>query len=115
MVRYREFFQNPWQISGLMYQIELCLQLGNGEHEDGQIKRCMLDVTITDKGIAERARYIERELVTLNEHVRDSSMVWTMRLPMLASMIHLWATIRGKSFPVRARYTNESHRCQQSE
>jgi hypothetical protein len=23
-----------------------------------------------------------------------------MRLPMLASMIHLWATIRGKSFPV---------------
>jgi hypothetical protein len=29
-----------------------------------------------------------------------SSMFWTMRLPMLASMIHLWATIRGKSFPV---------------
>jgi hypothetical protein len=29
-----------------------------------------------------------------------SSMVWTMRLPMLASMIHLWATIRGKSLPV---------------
>jgi hypothetical protein len=31
-----------------------------------------------------------------------SSMVWTMRLPMLASMIYLWATwtIRGKSFPV---------------
>jgi hypothetical protein len=29
-----------------------------------------------------------------------SSMVWTVRLPMLASMIHLWATIRGKSFPV---------------
>jgi hypothetical protein len=28
------------------------------------------------------------------------SMVWTMRLPMLASMIHLWATIRSKSFPV---------------
>jgi hypothetical protein len=25
------------------------------------------------------------------------SMVWTMRLPMLASMIHRWATIRGKS------------------
>jgi hypothetical protein len=29
-----------------------------------------------------------------------SSMVWTMHLPMLASMIHLWATIGGKSFPV---------------
>jgi hypothetical protein len=29
-----------------------------------------------------------------------STMVWTMRLLMLASMIHLWATIRGKSFPV---------------
>jgi hypothetical protein len=29
-----------------------------------------------------------------------SFMVWTMRLPMLASMIHLWANIRGKSFPV---------------
>jgi hypothetical protein len=25
---------------------------------------------------------------------------WTMRLPMLASMIHLWATIRGRSYPV---------------
>jgi hypothetical protein len=34
-----------------------------------------------------------------------SSMVWTMRLPMLASMIHLWATIRGKSFPA----TNSLH------
>jgi hypothetical protein len=34
-----------------------------------------------------------------------SSMVWTMRLPMLASMIHLWASIRGKSFPV----TNSLH------
>jgi hypothetical protein len=29
-----------------------------------------------------------------------SSMVWTMRLPMLDPMIHLWATIRGNSFPV---------------
>jgi hypothetical protein len=29
-----------------------------------------------------------------------STMVSTMRLPMLASMIQLWATIRGKSFPV---------------
>jgi hypothetical protein len=27
-------------------------------------------------------------------------MVWTMRLPMLDPMIHLWATIRGNSFPV---------------
>jgi hypothetical protein len=27
-------------------------------------------------------------------------MVWTKRLPVLASMIHLWATLRGKSFPV---------------
>jgi hypothetical protein len=29
-----------------------------------------------------------------------SFMFWTMRLPMLASMIHLWATRPGESFPV---------------
>jgi hypothetical protein len=28
------------------------------------------------------------------------NMVWTMRLPKLASMIHLWATVRGISLPV---------------
>jgi hypothetical protein len=32
-----------------------------------------------------------------------ASMVRTMRLPMLASMIHLWATTRGTSFPVTLR------------
>jgi hypothetical protein len=32
--------------------------------------------------------------------LRGASMVWTVRLLMLASMMHLWATLRSISFPV---------------
>jgi hypothetical protein len=70
------------------YKLYHLFQLGLGEHEVPPEQ--VLLVRVGGGGGAE----------VFDPMSRSSSMVWTMRLPMLASMIHLWATTRGKSFPV---------------